>query len=185
MLMGVSDYCDICGKPTKIHVSGTKSGEFENYCLNCHNKIMAELTSSVLPEKIPQRLLFIGGDGTASTIEIEFMIFPHCKTLTATEVGELKHRAEVFGELDDDFGEMWEKLVSQIDKVLSTKYIQPDGHFVGCKAVGYVEWNRERNACDVIIDGKPYTWAELESNLSAHEGFKIKIEFGDIDDELD
>jgi len=56
---------------------------------------------------------------------------------------------------------------------------------IGNKAVGYIEYNRERDACNVVIDGKPYTWAELERNIRAHEGWKIKIEFGDVGDELD
>jgi hypothetical protein len=63
--------------------------------------------------------------------------------------------------------------------------MKPDGYFTESKAVGYIEHNRERDACDIIIDGKPYTWPELEKNIRAHEGFKIKIEFGDIGDELD
>ena len=66
-----------------------------------------------------------------------------------------------------------------------TSIMNPEGYIAGGKAVGYIEYNRERDACDVVIDGKPYTWAELERNIRAHEGWKIKIEFGDVGDELD
>ena len=70
-------------------------------------------------------------------------------------------------------------------KAVSVKYMEANGKFAESKAVGYVEYNRERGACDIVIDGKPYSWADLEKNISSHEGFKIKIEFGDIGDELD
>ena len=63
--------------------------------------------------------------------------------------------------------------------------MKPDGYVSNNKAVGYIKYNRERQTCDVIIDGKPYTWAELEKNISAREGWKIKIEFGDVGDVLD
>jgi hypothetical protein len=48
-----------------------------------------------------------------------------------------------------------------------------------------VSVNHERDAQDVVIDGKPYSWEELEKNISAHEGWKIKIEFASTGDELE
>ena len=65
------------------------------------------------------------------------------------------------------------------------KFIQPDGHMAKRKVVGYTEYNSEWNGYDIIIDGKPYTWSELEKNVSQHESWKNKIEFKDIGEELD
>jgi hypothetical protein len=80
---------------------------------------------------------------------------------------------------------MLETLSSRIEKALSITYMHPDGYINGNKAVGYIEHNNKRDACDIFIDGKPYTWAELEKNIKMHEGFKIKIEFASIGDELE
>ena len=33
-----------------------------------------------------------------------------------------------------------------------------------------------------MIDGKPYTWEDLKKNISAREGWNIRIEFGDFND---
>jgi hypothetical protein len=105
--------------------------------------------------------------------------------LTATEKGKQRRKVDVHGELTDDFYLMLEILKSRIKKALSIKYMDRSGYFREDKAVGYIEYNSESEACDIIIDGNPYSWRELEKNISSHEGWKIKIEFGDVGDELD
>ena len=72
--------------------------------------------------------------------------------------------------------------ISYPRKVFERQYSR---YFTESKVVGYIKHNHDRDACDIIIDGKPYAWAELEKNISAREGFKIKIEFGDVGDDLD
>jgi hypothetical protein len=64
-------------------------------------------------------------------------------------------------------------------------YIERDGYIIGDAAVGYIEYNRERGDCDINIDGYPYTWEDLEKNISSHEGWKVKIEFACAGDELE
>ncbi|MCL1855931.1 MAG: hypothetical protein FWF86_09375, partial [Clostridia bacterium] len=150
----------------------------------CYNKLMAELTDTEAPDKIPKHVFFIDHRGVTRTFEVEFYIFPIGKKLEATEVGETKIKEAVHGELDDDFGKMWTTLISRIQKALNKKYMGSDGYVKGNKIIGYIECNLERGAHDVIIDGKPYTWKQLEKNISMHEGFKIKIEFANITDEL-
>jgi len=177
--------CDFCGKPAKVHFSNAENGEGVEYCQDCYNKMMAEYTETDLPDTIPERLSFTDDSGATRTFEIEFMIFANCKTLKATEVGKLKLMTDVFGELDEDFTTMWDTLISRIKRILSEKYMDPNGYVIGSKAVGYVKHNPDRDALEIIIDGKPYTWAELERSVSAFEGFKIKIEFGDIGETLD
>ena len=179
------DRCDDCGKPAKVHFDDNNGNAVGKLCNDCYNRMMAELTGAVMPDIVPSRLSFENENGETREFEIEFMIFATGKALTATEIGETRRRVDVYGELDDDFGAMLESLTKRIKKAMSVTYMEPNGYFSGIKAVGYVEYNRERDACDIIIDGKPYTWVELEKNISAHEGFKIKIEFGDVGDELD
>ena len=101
------------------------------------------------------------------------------------KVGVTKRKADVWGGLDDDFNEMLDTLKKRIKKGLLVKYMRPNGLFEDNKVVGYIEYNQERDAHDIVIDGKPYTWAALEQNISTFEGHKIKIEFADIRDKLD
>jgi hypothetical protein len=179
------DRCDNCNNPVKIFLGNGEGGVAAKLCQNCYNRMMAELTGVDIPDVIPERLSFKSKGGKTHDFEIEFLIFTTGKTLTATEIGKTKRKVDVDGELDADLNEMLETLKRRIKKALSTTYMEPSGYFADSKAVGYVEYNPERDAHDVIIDGKPYTWSELEKNISAHEGWKIKIEFGDVGDELD
>ena len=80
---------------------------------------------------------------------------------------------------------MLEKIKARIEKLLSARYIRPDGIFEGSYAAGYVEYNSERGDHDVIIDGKPFTWEQLGQNVAVHDGWNIKIEFTCSDEELD
>jgi len=178
--------CDYCEEnPPTVVISGGEDGVVANICRDCHNALMAELTETELPAHVPKHLSFQNANGDICDFEIELEMYPTGKALIAMELGETKRKADVYGELDEDFNTMFETLITRIEKVLSVTYMQPDGYFAESKAVGYIEYNRERDACDIIIDGKPYTWSELEQNISVHEGFKIKIEFSGIGDELD
>ena len=181
----LSDCCDNCGSPVRVHIGDGKGGEVANLCLNCYNRLMAETTGTDFSDVLPKRLSFKGKGGKTHEFDMELLCFINGKSLTATEIGKTKRKADVHGELDDDLGEMLETLKRRIKKVLSVKYMEPSGYISKNKAVGYIEYNPERDRHEIIIDGKPYTWAELEKNISAHEGWKIKIEFGDVGDELD
>jgi hypothetical protein len=181
----LSDKCDFCLNPVKVHLRNGEGGDVANLCQDCYNKMMAEMSGIDFSEVLPKRLLFKSRGGKTHNFEIEFLIFPTGKSLTANEIGKTRRRIEVFGELEDDENEMLKLLQKRIKKALSTVHMRPDGYFKDSKAVGYIEYNSERDAHDVIIDGKPYTWTELEKNISAHEGWQIKIEFGDVGDDLD
>ena len=180
----ISDRCDSCSNPSKVHIGDDAGTTFINLCNDCHNELIAQIAGTETPDDIPKQLDFKFRNKTYHfTIEVE--IFPTGKVITATEIGKTKRKTDVSGELDDDFGEMLETLKKRIKKLVSVKYMGSDGYLSKNKAVGYIEYNHERDACDIIIDGNPYTWDELEKNISAREGWKIKIEFGDIGDELD
>ena len=176
--------CDICGSPATVYISG-QDGKGSKLCVACHNRQMAELTGAKLPDNIPKQISLRDAGGTPHLFEIEFMMFPNGMTLTAREVGQTRYKADIFGEINYDFDKLWKLLIYKLEKLLSVKYMGRDGYFNYSKAIGYIEYNHLRDAQDIIIDGRPYSWQELEKNISAHEGFQIKIEFGDYDAFLD
>jgi hypothetical protein len=183
--VGIGDRCDICGNPAQVYISG-EPGIDMKLCINCNNRQMAELTGTDVPANVPEQITMKDIDGVTHTFEVEMLMFPVGMKLIAGEVNsKTRYRAEVFGSLEGDFNELWNSLIRQIEGLLSVKYMGRDGYFKESKAVGYIEYNHERDAHDVIIDGKPYTWQDLEKNISSHEGFRIKIEFFDSDDIVD
>jgi hypothetical protein len=170
--------CVRCGKPPRVSLTDGKGGGPGNLCLGCYNKHMAKLYGITIPDIIPERLSFKDNNKKTCEFEIDFMIFGTGKSLTATEIGEIKRKVDVWGNLEDDFSEMFDMLKTRIEKAMSVHYMQKDGTVRSDKLVGYIEFNHERNAHDIIIDGIPFTWEEIGKNISIHEGWKIKIEFG-------
>ena len=179
-----NDGCDNCGSPSEFHLGDGKGNELFHLCRDCYNEMLAQITGTETPDDMPKHLDF-QFRGKTYRFAIEARIYTTGKTIPATEIGKTRRKTDVNGELDDSFGEMFETLKKRIKKLVSVRYMEKDGYFARGKAVGYIEYNRERQACDVIIDGKPYSWEELEKNISSREGWKIKIEFGDIGDVLD
>jgi hypothetical protein len=175
--------CDICGKPAKVYING-EAGMDLRLCVDCSNRQMAEMTGTAVP-KVPKNIFLNDSDGVRHTFEIEMLMFPNGISLIADEVSDTMYRAEVFGELDKDFDELWQTLIAKLRKFLSVKYMKKNGYFCDNKAIGYIAYNHIRDAQDIIIDGNPYTWQDLEKNIDAHEGFQIKIEFGDYNDILE
>ena len=181
---GQSEVCAACNQASKVNI-GISGTAFVSLCHDCHNELVAQTLGMDSPEDIPKKLSFIGKCGKTYNFAIDFEIFPTGKLLTATEIGKTKRMTDVYGTPDADAYEMLEILKKRIKKLVSVKYVNDDGYFAKNKAVGYVEYNLERERHEIIIDGKPYTWSELEKNVSAHEGWKVKIEFADHGDELD
>ena len=176
--------CDKCGKTAKVYFNSGENAEPCRICLDCFNRLMAVEYDVIMPENVPEVLTFKGRRKKTHVFEIEFMIVGTGKSLTATEVGETNRVVDVWGGLDDDFDVMLKTLDKRIRKALHVRYVDDKGRMKALKAVGYIRYNSERDAHDVIIDGKPFTWEELEKNISSHEGWKIKIEFGGIGEDF-
>jgi len=176
--------CDKCGKPAYVFLSDNKGGRAGKLCFNCHNREMAEITGCDMPDIVPQKIAVSDKNGKSREFDLEFLILGNVKSLTATQVGTGKRKIKVCGNLDEDFNHMLDRLKKQIKKALSVKYLDSNGRFKDNKAVGYIEYNEQRDDHDVIIDGKPYTWEQLGENIPTFEGWKIKIEFAYTDDEL-
>lgn len=182
--MGDTAICDICGEPSKVRIGDGKGVALCNLCFDCHNREMAELFDSDMPDNVPERLTITDCSGKHHEFDIEFIKFGTGKSLTAIEIGETKRKADVWGSLDDDFDEMLNALKERIKKALSVEYMDQHGRIKDHKLVGYIDYDSDLNECVIFVDGKPYTWDELGRNISAFEGYKIKIEFGSIGDEL-
>ena len=180
-----ADRCTICKKPAMVHLSDSYTGKSTALCHSCYNNMMANLNDVDVPSTIPRRLSFKDADGKTCSFDIEFLIFETGKSLTATEVGEIKRKASVWSELDVDFDDMLEILTHRVNQTLSTKYMRPDGYFVNNKAEGYIEYVRDFDSYYVNIDGKRYSWSDLERSTSSYEGFKIKIEFVEMSEEFE
>jgi hypothetical protein len=156
-----------------------------HYCIDCHNKLLAELMGVNLPGDIPKEITLYDNEMNLHLFALEFMLFPHCKSLKAYETGESKYKCGVRGELDDSFFQMWTQLMERLEKMMSVKYLTSDGCWNGEKLLGYLDYSNDSNACNVVIDGKAYTWEELGQIVATSEGFQIKIEIADPTDELD
>ena len=179
------DTCEVCGKPAMVQIGTEDSGECHHYCFNCHNTEMTELYDTDMPGFVPDRLAVPDRNGRIHEFDIEFIIFGTGKSLTATELGKTRRKADVWGSLDDNFDEMLATLYQRIKKALSVKYLDCDGYIKGQKMVGYIDYDNALNECVIYVDGKRYTWDELGHNISSYEGWKIKIEFGGVGEELD
>ncbi|MDR2711758.1 MAG: plasmid pRiA4b ORF-3 family protein [Clostridiales bacterium] len=178
--------CDNCGEPARIIVDDYNGNEIGKLCDECYNSMMADFTGSDVPAIIPKQLSVKGRNGKPIGFEIEFLVFANGnKSLTATEIGKRKRRADVYGKIEDDFNTMLETLKYRIKKALAARYMEKDGYISGSKAVGYIEYNPDFDVYNIIIDGTPYSWDELEKNIFSREGWKIKIEFASTGDELD
>ena len=183
--MSSVEACEICGKPPIIRIGSFSSGEYRYLCSDCHNREMSELYNTDMPDNVPERITITDRNGRPHDFDIEFMIFGTGKSLTATEIGKTKRKADVWGSLDDHFDDMLETLKKRLKKILSVKYMDSHGGIKDQKLVGYIDYDRNRGECVVFIDGKPYTWDELGKNITTFEGWKIKIEFAGVGDELD
>jgi len=181
---GKSDICAACSQASRVHIA-VRGATFVSLCRDCDNELVAQTMGLDTPEDIPKKLSLTGKDGKTYNFAIDFQICPTGKLITATEIGKTKRMTDVYGTLDADAYEMLETLKKQMKKLVSIKYMDNDGYFFKHnKAVGHVEYSTERDRHEIIIDGIPYTWSELEKNISAHEGWKIKIEFTDHGDGL-
>jgi hypothetical protein len=183
--IGISERCMLCDNPAQVYISGEPDVDLK-LCIDCNNRHVADLIDVEVPVDVPKHIIMNDVDGVPHKFEVELLMFPVGMTLIAAEVEkETRYRADVFAGFDKDFDDLWKMLIHQIEGFLSVKYIDQNALFKEYKAIGYVSYNEERDAHDVIIDGKPYTWQELEKNLSLHEGFRIKIEFADSHEILD
>jgi len=184
-VMHSSGVCSNCGKPSKVNIGDGKGGTIDQLCHDCFNRQMASQMGIDMPDNVPEQLSVAGKRGKIYDFDVEFMIFASGKSLTATERVATIRKADVWGSLDDDFDDMLDTLKKRIKKALSVKYMGTDGRIKDRKAVGYIEYDSTRDDHVVVIDGKPYTWEELGQSISTFEGWKIKIEFGSVGDELD
>lgn len=173
--------CDVCGKVSKISIEKADKTD-AHYCADCYNNEMAQLMDFNLPDIVPKHLDLNDCNGKAHRFAIEYMLFPNGQSLQAWEEGEAEYRCCVYGDLDENFMPVWFRLLDRLQKMLSVKYIEK-GRWTEDRVEGYVRWS-EKDGCEVVVDGVPYTWEELGENVSSYEGFRIRIEIVDATDEF-
>jgi len=144
---------------------------------------MSEQMDLNKPKDIPEYLFFEDCNKVMHSFNIEFMIFPMGLSLRAIEVSPDEYECSIFGELDEEFPVMWNKLLVKLQKMLSLKYTV-DGNWAKDLAVGRLEYNEDSDYSDVVIDGKRVTWEDLGMFLNRYQGFQIKIEIADATDDL-
>ena len=66
---------------------------------------------------------------------------------------------------------------------MPTKYINPDGSWD--RLVGRIDYNKEHEDHEIVVDDKWFTWDELKKNISTYEGWQIIIEFADPSDAIE
>jgi hypothetical protein len=181
----MSSKCDVCGAEARIYLSDGKGGTTARYCLDCHNVIMAENYGQELPEDMAKRIWIVDSRGIERSFEVELMLFGHANKLEANEIGDSKYRCVVYGDPDEPFAKLWNKLLSRLTKAVNTTYLEEDGWIKNERAVGYIEYNDATDGHDIIIDGRCFSMDELEKNLAGREGFQIKIEFADSTDDIE
>ena len=177
--------CESCGNPATVCIDDNNANKIGILCERCYNKIMADITGSNIPEIVPKQISITGRNGKIHEFDLRFYVFVNGMLLTATEIGKLKRRADIRGELDDDFYELLETLKLRLKKAISVKYMDKNGYIKDDKAIGYIDYSGDRSTCDVVIDGKPYTWEQLEKSVTMREGWKVKIKFACAGDELE
>jgi hypothetical protein len=180
----MDDKCNICGKPAIVFISGSEDGEC--YCQNCYNKMTAEEYDIEIPDIIPETVSVADDKGNLHTFRIRFMLWGHINTLEAEEAdAETQYACHLYGEPDKPFSELWSRLLLQIEHTINTHYIDDDGHFHDNKAIGYINYNDKHEDLDIVIDGKSYSWEDLKKNVNSREGWRIKIEFAESEEELE
>jgi len=174
--------CEICGKEANMTFVIGQEGEKKRYCMDCHNRKVAEMMGRQAPEKPPKVLMAVDPSGTVHAFRVEHMLMPHCQTLIAEEDGETQYRSEVYAEPETEVSEMWKTLVRRIGKLLSARYLKKDGSWSGSKICGVIGYSRETGDLEFVVDGKPYSFRQLRRELRERAGFQFKLELGDPTD---
>jgi hypothetical protein len=169
--------CINCGKESRVRFGD------KNLCLKCYNKFMSKQMDIDLPRTVPEVLFFEDCKKVMHSFKIEFMVFPMGLSLKAIEVEPDEYECSIFGEIEEKFPTMWNKLLERLSKMLSRKYYV-NANWVNDLAVGRLEYNENSDFSDVVIDGKRVSWEDLGVFLGRYQGFQIKIEIADATESL-
>ncbi len=195
--------CERCGKKVLqneiITIDRGSISPAEHICYDCNNQsIAARMRVNYIPLR-NKTLTVIDDLGTEHLFSLTQVIHNTGIGIVAEEItneDEVGYRFSVHGSFDEKQSELLEKLTQKIKKNISVHYIRKQkfgSHTIstvnGFTVAGRVEANilpdsNTDNLPMVIIDGKPYTWAELGEMIKRFDGFQFKLRFLEMTDDL-
>jgi hypothetical protein len=149
---------------------------------------MGEKYEIPVPDAVPETFAITSTNGKVHTFEIEFLLWGHVNSLRAVEVdSDTQYNFHLYNDIHEPFSSAWDRLLAVIEDMINTQYIDDEeefGYFVDDKAIGYIDGGESPDTPLIFIDGRPYSWEDMQKNVAAHEGWRIKIEFAESEEEL-
>jgi hypothetical protein len=148
--------------------------------------MMADKYGLELPDFVPETVIVADSKGKSHVFEIEFMLHGHINSLRATEIhSKTQYECHLYSLPDEPFSSLWNRAVTVINRLINTRYMDAEhGQFLNDKAIGYIREGEESETYEIVIDGKPYSWNDLYTNVQMRPGFRIKIEFAEDEEKL-
>ena len=168
--------------------------ELGDFCLSCHNEMMAELQGMEQPEVFPKNLSVKAADGHRHRFIITTMILPGMVIWRAVEKNggyEFVYHARPADNQTTAFERLLEKieqglsyqsLESEADGPLFDNAIEIDAEQFGLKAVGTfrIAYDSQADTASLIIDGKAVALDDWGRALTAYEGFNMDYQIRDM-----
>jgi hypothetical protein len=135
---------------------------------------------------IPDTITIVSDNGESHTFALGLRKLDHIQTLIADEIdSDSQYNFRLYGEPAESLSSLWARILTVIEKSIHTKYLDDKrGHFIGDTVIGSIGFDERSGDPRIIIDGKPVSWDTLKENIATYEGFRIKIEFIDSDEDL-
>lgn len=180
--------CDRCKKnEARIIVEGAG-----NYCLDCHNELMAENLGVEHTEDYIRQLTIIGNNSKHHTFEISRHIMPGYSKWDAVEAGGYSFSIMVSN--DEPQQEGLRQLNEKVFEALSYRSLEEydskhiignalrvKGKQYGLKSIGtgLISYNNQDDEYGIIIDGKYMSFKEFGKMASTFEDFTMEYQFND------
>ena len=172
--------------------------ELGDFCLSCHNELMAKLQGGEPPEVFPKNLSVKAADGHRHRFIVTTMILPGMVIWRAVEKNggyEFVYHARPADDQATAFERLLEKietglsyqsLESEADGPLFDNAIEIDEEQFGLKAVGTfrIAYDLAADTTSLIIDGKEVALDDWGRALTAYEGFNMDYQIRDMAEDV-
>ncbi len=96
------------------------------------------------------------------------------------------YRLALVGAHDADVGSMFARLREDVRAAIGRQYLERSRHrdgwiMRGREVEGRLVWRDEGPGYDVVVDGRPLSWAEFGAALEPFEGWTFRLSMQDID----
>lgn len=169
-----------------------------DFCLSCHNEIMAELQGVVEPEVFPKNLSVKAADGHRHRFIVTMMILPGMVIWRAVEKNG-GYQFVYHARPEDNQSSAFEKLLEKIETGLSYQTLEPraggplfsnaieiDAAQFSLKNIGTfrIACDSETDTASLIIDGQAVTLDDWGRALTAYEGFNLDYQIRDLSEDV-